>query len=196
MILRPGATINAFKVNKIQLTQNSNEACLAPALAAFHDGCWFIGDDLERRQSEIPEDKIISCFKLLLYDPHQHTKQAQRVHKQLLEAGQTLHDLLVASLDFIWKQIWSYIETELLHSVPSIHDYETMVYISVPKLVTPQATKQLKNAARAVGLPRVRFVYESLCAASCGLEEIVRKTTWFSRLPRLVGSSVPQSRCY
>jgi molecular chaperone DnaK (HSP70) len=187
----PGRVVSATDFEKIRLSENSHDHGISSAIAAFHEGEWIVGHDLEQRMNEIPEHKIISSFKLLLYDAHEKTKQAQRVRRQLLQAEQTLQDLLTATLAFVWKQVWKHIETEVLHSDHSYDDYQTLVYISVPKLATPKATKQLKTASKAAGLPRVRFVYEPLCAGACILDELVRKSTWFSRMPRFVSPFSP-----
>ena len=189
LLLHPGRSINATDYEKIRLSQNSTDHGISQAIAAFHDGKWLIGHDLEQQQNDIPEHKIISCWKLLLYESHKNTKQAQRVHQQLLEADQTLPDLLRATLAYVWKQTWIHINTEVLHGDRSYDDSPILAYISVPQLATPRATKLLKAASREAGIPRVRFVYEALCAGACIVEELVRKSTWFSRMSRLVSTS-------
>ena len=185
-MLRPGIPFSAAQIEKVRLTAPSNQECVAPAIAAFHEGDWVIGHDVKFAQPQIPEEYVISGCKLLLYEQLKHTDQAQRVLRQLEEVGQTLHDLLTATLKSVWGHIRTYIENEILFGDDNGSAYNTMVYISVPKLVTFNATQQLKNAAKAAGLPRIQFVYEPLSAGACVLEDITRKPRWFNRMSLFV----------
>ena len=145
---------------------------------------WIMGRDLELAIRTVSSKDIIRNFKLMLYKEYQNSPQTKRVEEQLKAAqkDQHGHELLTEFLKYIWNDIHTYVNKELLDDYPDRAQYENIVYISVPALATPDATKRLRAAAIHAGLPRVEFVPEPLCAAATVLEEV---------LPRLNSVSLP-----
>lgn len=134
-----------------------------------------MGKELQERMQDVSPDKIIRHFKIALYDPHKESPQVRRVQEQLAEVDQTLDQLLVAFFAYVWNDIWTYINKEILRKSRKPGLSETLVYITVPMLVTPDAIERLKVAAVEAGVPNVLFLHEPLCAGATVLEEVIRK---------------------
>jgi hypothetical protein len=168
------------KINRVIL-DNSNLELTGSTIAAWHrpygepNNRWIVGKELEQMLQDVPPDKIIRQFKLALYDPHQESFEVLKVQQQLDEAGQVLHQLLTAFLRYFWQQVWTYIDQELFPFTAQPELSETMVYITVPMLVTPNAIAQLKRAAIEANIPNVVFLYEPLCAGASVLDEVLSK---------------------
>lgn len=143
-------------------------------MAAWHGGRWICGRELELEMQAVPSHKIIRNFKLMLYAQHEDSPQTRKVKEQLRAARKNEHQLLTEFLRYLWGDIRLYVDNELLVDDDDRDQYEELVYISVPALATPDATKKLRAAAVEAGLPRVEFLSEPLCAGACVLEEQLR----------------------
>lgn len=170
--LKRGESFNKSKIARVVLASKSNHDLTGPTIAAFHNGAWIIGRELELQLPNIPSCQIIRNFKIVLYDPEHKSPQAQKVKHQLEQVGQSEDQLMTAFFRYVWKDIWTYVTTKLYRgrSPPGIA--ETLVYITVPMLVKPGATERLRKVCREAELPpNVAFLSEPLCAAACVLEE-------------------------
>lgn len=131
-MLRPGRDFKANQIEKIRLTDDASHEFISPSLAVFTDDKWLIGQEVETRLDDIPEESVISCGKLILYDTNHHFERTRRVHAQLAAMGQSAHDLLTAILTSIWRQSSAWIKREMLGCDSDSGDdlfsqYETMV---------------------------------------------------------------------
>ena len=168
-----GVRIRAADVNPVLLTADGNQSYVGSMIAAFHNGQWFVGRGVKANQEQISEDKIIRGFKLALYD-YADSKQVKLVNKQLDEAGKNIGQLFTEVIRYAWNDAQAHFRREQR----DITQHPSIVYLSVPKLASPRATKILQRAAMAAGLPCIRFVYEPMCAAACKLEKIVCDPTF------------------
>ena len=169
----------ADDVEPVTLTSDGNFDPKGPMIAAWHRSRWYFGHGVTMNQDNIPEEKIIRYFKLLLYDDHMCSPQAKHVQEQLQNTGKSLEDLLAAFLRYIWRDV----ETEFHGRYTNLDqsNCRTRVYLSVPKLVTFQASEQLIDAAKAAGLPAVTLVYEPMCAGARIIERMVRHPQFYHK---------------
>jgi molecular chaperone DnaK (HSP70) len=185
-LLNPGETFDKNNISRIVLASNGSHDYVGPTIAAWHKSGhksdWIVGRELQSNMQEVPIHKIIKNFKLLLYDAHQESPQTREVKAQLRKARKNAHQLFTAFLDYVWKDITDYVDKELLTGQMHREQCENLVYISVPMLATPTATRQLKAAAREARLPRVQFLFEPLCAGACVLEEVIRMPAYFGHV--------------
>lgn len=141
-------------------------------VAAWHNGSFHFGHRLNKDCNEhnlIPADKLIKGFKLLLYDEHTKTNQARMVRDQLRTAKKDLPQLMEDCL----KTIWGLILMEAAERLVEVDHNRTVVYFPVPMLATSDTTMTIAKAAKRAGLPRVRFLYESLCAGVSILKALI-----------------------
>ncbi|KAK4496216.1 hypothetical protein PRZ48_012196 [Zasmidium cellare] len=140
-------------------------------VAAWHDERFLFGNDLLHKVEigEVPSHKMMKCWKLLLYDRGTGTVRAKRVLCQLEEARKTFSELLEAVLKQIWEGVRG--DEALRNVLPDPR--RTIVYFPVPQLATHDATGKIEAAAKKVGIRRVRFVYESLCAGAAILNALL-----------------------
>ena len=170
----PNKPFDKANISRVYLTSNGTRDYVAPTIAAWH-GRWIFGKELEGMLHKVPSDKIIKQFKLALYDPHKDSIEARKVHRQLRDAGKQRHELLTQFLKHFWGQVWSCINEEFLRRNQGPKLSETLVYITVPMLITDDATTQLRGALTEAGIPNAFFLYEPLCAGASVLEEVIRK---------------------
>jgi molecular chaperone DnaK (HSP70) len=173
--LVPGKPFDQSNITRIVMASDRNHDWVGPTIAAWHEERWLLGKELQERMQDVSPHKIIRHFKIALYDPHKESSQVQRVQEQLDEAGQTLDQLLLAFFKYVWDDVWMYINEEHLRRTHKPALSETLVYITVPMLVTPDAIGRLKRAAVEAGVPNVLFLHEPLCAGATVLEEVIRK---------------------
>ena len=166
-----GSIFRGDKVKPVTLSSDGNNDNMGYMLAAWHNNRWYFGHGVLKNKGKIPEEIIIRWFKLLFYDHHASSPQAQLVQKQLDEAGKTPKDLLTAAIKYIWNDT----EKNFRNEVSDYRRYRdrTIVYLSVPKLVTFEASELLISAAKAAGLPRVQLVFEPMCAGASIIEKMV-----------------------
>lgn len=145
-------------------------------VAAWHEGIFHFGYDLTTKKvsGAVPAHKLITGFKLLLYDRKQYrtSERVSRVRTRLQEAGKSVDDLSAHALKSIWDGIFSWAAERDV----TIDRASTVVYLPVPLIVTPDATTTMSKAAMKAGLPRVRFVYEPLCAGVSILKTLLERT--------------------
>lgn len=149
------------------------QSTLGEMVAAWHEGEFHFGTPLIRNTtrdvSPVPAEKLITCFKLLLYDSYRHCERVQRVRLQLRAARKTFEDLLCETMRAIWTGICRDAEERGLNLEPR----NTIVYFTVPIFVTAKTTSMMASAARAAGLPPTQFVLEPLCAGAAILAALI-----------------------
>ena len=176
--------------NRIELSTKSNEQYVAPSIAVWHkvNKEWIIGHDFELRQDMLQQEDIIiiTNFKILLYDSYRRTEHARQVHKHLKGAGQTLEDVYTEVLKYVWRHVCQYFQNHPFDRRSNGPSRDTLVYVTVPKLVTFEARELLGRAARRALLPRMRMIFEPLAAAACILEGWNRDPQASVKLPMIV----------
>lgn len=78
-------------------------------IAAWHQDRFHFGFPLgdKKGPDAVPPHKLITSFKLLIYDKHRDSAQVSRVNKQLEEAGKSFSLLVEHALSSIWAGIFS-----------------------------------------------------------------------------------------
>jgi molecular chaperone DnaK (HSP70) len=150
---------------------------------------WIIGHEFELNQHKfVREDLVIfTNFKLLLYEDYRKSSDAQKIFAKLEDARKSLHDLLTATIAYLWRVICKYLSEDEFGNRRFGPTLKTKVYLSVPKLVNMETSQELGRAAREAGLPCLRLLYETLCAGACILHGIRRRTAeMYERPPAFV----------
>ncbi|KAK5127450.1 hypothetical protein LTR85_006789 [Meristemomyces frigidus] len=142
--------------------------CLVPMMATWYNKDLVHGFELRDllRDGKVKSEDVIEFFKLALYDHGGQvpmSKRANRVKEQLAQLGKSTHELFTAHL----KAVFEDCKWEIRRSGMRFHfkaeDLAQMpvkVRLSVPRMWSPSARRQMQEAAQAAGIPLVALASE------------------------------------
>ncbi|KAI6913758.1 hypothetical protein KC318_g1137 [Hortaea werneckii] len=154
-----------------------------PARAAYHDGAFYSGFDLQEhlngsKHPVVPYENVIQFAKLALYEgpPGSAMKACiRRVNKQLAQQGKSLDEFLVDHLrDLINKAREQVRAHPLLHYLEA-HDVQAIPWrlrMTVPLCWSPQACVRMQAAAKAAGIELTSLASEPECAVAASIDHL------------------------
>ena len=187
-LIRPGVRPRCQDVKQIIFPARETTGKM---VAAYHEDKFYFDEDLQREinAGEIDPAEVIHLPKVLLYDDHLDTAEAQEVDRLLKAADKLLEDLWTDRFKSIWFKVMDYVHTHSFGKSSEYVFWKQQVFISVPKTVTYQKTALLARAAKRASLPPIQFVWEPLCAAAYNLQSLIENNDIFTSVSLLGLSS-------
>ncbi|KAI6856330.1 hypothetical protein KC323_g7935 [Hortaea werneckii] len=161
-----------------------------PARAAYHEGVFYSGWDLEDhlkglKEPTVPYEEVIQFAKLALYDgpPGSAMKACiKRVNKQLAQQGKRLDEFLSDHLRDLVNKARDQLRGHTLLKTLAAHVVQAIPWhlrLTVPICWSPNACARMQAAAKATGVQLTSLASEPECAVAgsidhlCGIQTLL-----------------------
>ncbi|RMY70494.1 hypothetical protein D0863_05751 [Hortaea werneckii] len=154
-----------------------------PARAAYHEGAFYSGFDLEDhlsglKEPTVPYENVIECAKLALYDgPPGSAMEAciKRVNKKLAQQGKSLDEFLSDHLRDLINKARNQLRAHPLLQFLAEHNIEDIPWrlrLTVPLCWSPNACVRMQAAAKAARVELTSLASEPECAVAGSIDHL------------------------
>ncbi|KAI7721874.1 hypothetical protein KC353_g1014, partial [Hortaea werneckii] len=154
-----------------------------PARAAYHEGAFYSGLDLEDhlsglKEPTVPYENVIEFAKLALYDgpPGSAMKACiKRLNKKLAQQGKSLDEFLSDHLRDLINKARNQLRAHPLLQFLAEHNIEDIPWrlrLTVPLCWSPNACVRMQAAAKAAGVELTSLASEPECAVAGSIDHL------------------------
>ncbi|KAI7082865.1 hypothetical protein KC356_g8031 [Hortaea werneckii] len=163
--------------------QDSSATYTIPARAAYHQGAFYSGWDLEdhlsgQKEPKVPYENVIQYAKLALYEgaPGSAMKACiRRVNKQLAQQGKSLDEFLSDHLRDLINKAREKVRAHPFLFYLADHDIQAIPWrlrLTVPICWSPTACVRMQAAAKAAGIELTSLASEPECAVAASIDHL------------------------